>query len=59
MKNHGFTWFTSKREARRHAVTWKPYGEIETVEVYPTRVGILTVLNNYASHADQLGGEND
>jgi hypothetical protein len=56
----GFTYFTSKREAEKHKrelnkaalVENGDGGEIEVIEIEPTRGGILRALNLYAAHAD-------
>jgi hypothetical protein len=57
----GLEYFTSRRAAESALSIWRrnspgdvedQTGEIEVIEVEPTRAGILSALNKYANHAD-------
>jgi hypothetical protein len=57
----GYEYFASRREAEKALNVWRKnspgdvidqQGDIELIDVEPTRVGILHALNRYANHAD-------
>jgi hypothetical protein len=51
-EHKGYEYFSSSKEAKR---VWKEYREmadIETIDVTPTKKGIISALNNNASHPD-------
>lgn len=57
----GYDYFTNKRDAESALSYWRKnspgadqdqQGEIDTIEIEPTRSGILAALNRYAAHAD-------
>lgn len=55
----GYEYFSSKRAAERDANHWLNQGDeleheadIDTIEIKPTKGGILAALNKYATHAD-------
>lgn len=52
----GYTFFTSKRAAEKYRrecdVREENGGEIDEINITPTRKGILDALNRYADHPD-------
>jgi len=57
----GYEYFTSRREAKRALAVWRrnspgdvqdQQGDIEPIEIEPTRAGIVHALNRYANHED-------
>ena len=63
---HGYAWFTSRVEAQWDIVRWKrdqreetksagefvkdAGGDVDVIEITPTKKGILAALNEHASH---------
>lgn len=57
--SYGYRFFTSAKAAEREAAQWRrdnagdePRCDIASIDIEPTKNGILRALNRYASHAD-------
>jgi len=57
--SHGYQFYTSRADAERSAKEWQsradlsePSGEVDEIEITPTKAGILRALNTYATHAN-------
>lgn len=53
----GYEWFTNKREAEQHAAKFRnenpnEFVDVDTVDIVPSKKGILKALHLYASHPD-------
>lgn len=56
-EHRGYGWFTSHRDANRDARSYERRNEdcdahVGEVDIMPTKAGILSALNRYASHED-------
>lgn len=64
MSSHGFKFFARRTDAEKASRAWVkdiidskngnwgPTGDIDEIDIQPTKAGILEALNQYASHND-------
>lgn len=63
MFSHGYQFFTRRADAEKASRAWikevnetgrdwNPSGDIDEIDIEPTKAGLLDALNQYASHND-------